>query len=372
VSVEYQGLYKKIFTFWEPEESLTPYLQLCLKTWERRLPQYEIIILNYSNLDNYIPAGTYDISLLKKFTLMMQKDAVMVAVLAEHGGIFMDADTIALRDIHPIIEKLNETEAVMFSTHCAFLAARPGSYMLKLWLKVIQNKMLSIPDDGQDLKNLPWDFIANSTLESAMDEIIMSNKLAGAIQKYAVDSWAGYLKDKTKKDDGKAFRGRALLYRISNFILARKRKMFFRTVYKKYLIMLDRVEYGFIPEAKYFPSRFMEPQEKYMQFWFANHGYEATKQALETNSKARCGALYPPLCGIVQLTNSATLRFRNWSFTNNHDIKEVFTNKQTLIGLHNSWTPQWYKDFSEKDVLEHDCLLSRILKHLLENQTAMQ
>jgi hypothetical protein len=25
---------------------------------------------------------------------------------------------------------------------------------------------------------------------------------------------------------------------------------------------------------------------------------------------------YPPLCGIVQLTNSVALRFRNWSFTN--------------------------------------------------------
>jgi hypothetical protein len=323
VSVEHQGRYKKIFTFWEPEESLTPYLHLCLKTWERRLPQYEIIILNYSNIDNYIPPGTYDISLLKKFTLMMQKDAVMVAVLAEQGGIFMDADTIALRDIQPIIEKLDETEAVMFSTHCAFLAARPRSYLLKLWLKNIQNKMLHLPDNGRDLKNLPWDFFSNSALESAMDEIIMSNKLAGAIQQYAVDSWAGYLKDKTKKGDRKSFRGRALLHRISNFVLARKRKMFFRTVYKKYLTMLDRVEYGFIPEARYFTSRFMEPQEKYWQFWFAS----------------------------------------------NHDVKEVFTDKQTLIGLHHSWTPQWYKDFSEMEVLEHDCLLSRTLKHLLENQT---
>jgi hypothetical protein len=33
------------------------------------------------------------------------------------------------------------------------------------------------------------------------------------------------------------------------------------------------------------------------------------------NPKASCGVLYPPLRGIVQLTNSATLRFRNWSFT---------------------------------------------------------
>jgi hypothetical protein len=100
--------------------------------------------------------------------------------------------------------------------------------------------------------------------------------------------------------------------------------MLFSTVYKKYLIMLDRVEYGYIPEARYFTSRFMEPQEKYWQFWFAS----------------------------------------------NHDMKEVFTDKQTLIGLYHSWTPLWYKDFSEKAVLEHDCLLSRTLNHLLENQTA--
>jgi hypothetical protein len=33
------------------------------------------------------------------------------------------------------------------------------------------------------------------------------------------------------------------------------------------------------------------------------------------NHKASCGVLYPPLCGIVQLANSDTLCFRNWSFT---------------------------------------------------------
>jgi len=41
------------------------------------------------------------------------------------------------------------------------------------------------------------------------------------------------------------------------------------------------------------------------------------KQITGMNPKASCGVLYPPLCGIVQLTNSAALRFRNWSFNNN-------------------------------------------------------
>ena len=164
-------------------------------------------------------------------------------------------------------------------------------------------------------------FFANSALESAMNEIIMSNKFVSAIQKYTVDKWACYLKEKTKKDGVETFRGRELLHRISNSVLARKRNLLFSTVYKRYLTMLDRIEYGFIPEAKYFKSKFMEPQEKYRQFWFAN----------------KC------------------------------DIKNVFTDKQSVIGLHHSWTPQWYKDFSEKDVLEHDCLLSKTLKYLMDD-----
>src|ERR1035437_4501639 len=48
---------------------------------------------------------------------------------------------------------------------------------------------------------------------------------------------------------------------------------------------------------------------------YSNHGYKTSKQALETDSAASCGLIYPPLCGIVQLTNAAALRFWNSSFT---------------------------------------------------------
>ena len=40
-----------------------------------------------------------------------------------------------------------------------------------------------------------------------------------------------------------------------------------------------------------------------------------SKASFGNSAAASCGLLYPPLCGIVQLTNSAALRFRNWSFT---------------------------------------------------------
>jgi TonB family protein len=46
-----------------------------------------------------------------------------------------------------------------------------------------------------------------------------------------------------------------------------------------------------------------------------NHGYEPQSK-LWKYFAASCGFLYPPLRGIVQLTNSVALRFRNWSFNN--------------------------------------------------------
>jgi len=48
--------------------------------------------------------------------------------------------------------------------------------------------------------------------------------------------------------------------------------------------------------------------------WLVNHGY-GPQSKLWKYFAASCRVLYPPLRGIVQLTNSNTLRFRNWSFT---------------------------------------------------------
>jgi len=66
---------------------MTPYLELCRKTWERKLPDYKIVFLDYSNIGLYLPEGTYDMNLLRRFRLMLQKDAIMVAVLKEHDGL---------------------------------------------------------------------------------------------------------------------------------------------------------------------------------------------------------------------------------------------------------------------------------------------
>jgi hypothetical protein len=62
------------------------------------------------------------------------------------------------------------------------------------------------------------------------------------------------------------------------------------------------------------------------------------EQALETDSGVWYGVLYPPLRGIVQLTNSDTLRFRNWSFT----IKGAHLDYFGLTGDYNKDAPKFF------------------------------
>ena len=49
-----------IFTFGEPKNTIPMYLELCLKTLEKYLPEYEIVVFNYSNLFEWIEKDTFD------------------------------------------------------------------------------------------------------------------------------------------------------------------------------------------------------------------------------------------------------------------------------------------------------------------------
>jgi hypothetical protein len=53
----------------------------------------------------------------------------------------------------------------------------------------------------------------------------------------------------------------------------------------------------------------------------------------------------------------------SFCFDENRDVGDVISAHPTIIGLHNSWTPDWYKALSVQDVLNHNSLLSRTLAY---------
>ena len=85
---------RRIFTFWEPKSNMPGYLHLCMRTWSKFLPDYEVVVCDYDNLDNYLSKKTISEILCKQMSLPQQADCIRVALLKKYGGIWLDADTI--------------------------------------------------------------------------------------------------------------------------------------------------------------------------------------------------------------------------------------------------------------------------------------
>jgi hypothetical protein len=297
----------RIFTFWEPRGAIPPYLSLCLRTWKKALGAYEIIMLNYANLGDWLDGAHYARDVFRRLSMPIQKDAIMVWVLRRHGGVFMDLDTIAVADIAPLLRVVGNSELAMFSGHLAALIARPNARILQMWSDRIDEKLTEL-DRGPSPEEVPWDFTGNSVHMEVLEMLIDRHEDKPLLMAMAdrVVAWTSL----------KSWRNR----RLRDHILWRRRDLYFKGPYRKHLVELDRVGLGFMPELLYYPAKRCDPLFKYQSYWFESDA----------------------------------------------DLDTAILPRQTLIGLHNGCTPVWYKRLSEAEVLAHRCLLSRTLKHLLE------
>ena len=305
-----------IFTFWEPRDKVTPYLQLCRETWDKRLADHEIVVLDYSNLGNYLAAGVFDLAALERVPLAMQKDAVMVAVLHRHGGLFMDMDTLIVDDIAPVLQTLRRTGVVMFAQHLAFVAARPGAALMTPWLDGVGKNLTRIANGETDPATVPWDYLGNAPLTSAYFDLLDRSRLLRMIRRSAIGRRCWPSASATPRT---AFSGpmmgptRAPLWK-------RAARAIVGASFSDQLIMLDRSSYGFIAESRDGTAIPISSKEQYLRFWFEEEG----------------------------------------------DTDKVLRPGTSVIGLHHGWTPAWYREFSRDEVLAHGCLLSRTLARLLD------
>ena len=290
-----------IFTFWEPRGSMVPYLELCMDTWAQRLPGFQIVVLDYSNLDDWIDPATFDSSTLRSLSYPMQKDVVLTAVLSRHGGIFMDIDTIVVGDLSPVLEGLRHSEVVTFARHMAVVGAQQGSSFMAQWLERNRRQLWTLGNEGHPPTGLRWDFVGNSTFEQALDDQADGALLAGLLRKESVDGTR---------------RASPLLGRLHSRL---------RSVWQRSLngrrglhTSLDRNRYSFTPEHLRYRSRRMGPDDKYRRFWFRT----------------------------------------------DLDLDEVLFEGQPVILLHNSWTPAWYSALTHEELRQDSTLLSRTLRHL--------
>ena len=173
---------KLIFSFWEPRNKLPGYLNLCIQTWKKFLPEYEIVILDYSNLDDWLGKNCFDSVLYEKFSITKQSDAIRCALLQKYGGIWMDCDTIITSENIRIILDY-KASFTLIGNHIAFISAEKESPILTYWLKCIKQRLrfykeytahpglgfllffkygFKYPKLAKNIEN--WDFLGNGIL----------------------------------------------------------------------------------------------------------------------------------------------------------------------------------------------------------------
>ena len=166
---------KKIFSFWEPRRKIPEYLLLCIKTWKKYLPEYEINIFDYKNIRYYLGETLFSNIICKKLPLPIQADAIRVALLKRFGGIWMDADTIITNG--EFLKPLENYELVMLGEeevkqqNIGFIFASKHSSIINEWLKEIIKRINIYKQINHNLKKkrkkfkVKWNYLGNDIID---------------------------------------------------------------------------------------------------------------------------------------------------------------------------------------------------------------
>lgn len=132
---------KRIFCFWEPRERIPAYLGLCMRTWKKFLPDYQVVLLDYSNLQDWILEDDLDVRTLKCLKMAQQADAIRAAVLFRHGGIWMDLDTIiTLPNCRVLLPEAGKF--TLINKHIAFISVDGAGHPIAAeWLRNVQRRL---------------------------------------------------------------------------------------------------------------------------------------------------------------------------------------------------------------------------------------
>ena len=238
----------KIFTFWEPKEKIPAYIKLCMQTWKKFLPEYEIIIVDYSTLEKYLGKNFFDDILYKDFPLMLQADAIRCALLKKHGGIWIDADTIITSN--EINNYLNiSSKFVLIGYHVAFIKADKDCSILNSWIKLIRNRINFYKNNKNTLLYVIGKFIKKlQNFNFPGSNILFRNKLLYKLEKFLHTEL--FLRMKRWN-----YFGNDILRKV--------------LVNNKNFFSIDRIKIKALPEEIY-KDKIKNSEENYRNFYFRN------------------------------------------------------------------------------------------------------
>lgn len=165
-----------LWTFWEnaPGKSMPPYLLMCHEVLTRQCQSADVRLVTPSELPELLgdlPINFDRLNVRGKLGphLAQKADYIRLALLKRYGGIWLDADCIALSDVaEPVTEFLNQFEFVcMRKTNTTglvsngFLASRPNGVIISQALEQVTRILV---DADKEQKPIEWNALGSSIL----------------------------------------------------------------------------------------------------------------------------------------------------------------------------------------------------------------
>ena len=108
---------KIIWSYWDQGIKSSPLIvKKCFKNWKKYNPDWDINILNDSNINQYI--NTYHIDTINKENSSVQKksDMIRFLLLIKYGGVWLDSSIILTESLEWIqnINRIHNSEVIIF------------------------------------------------------------------------------------------------------------------------------------------------------------------------------------------------------------------------------------------------------------------
>lgn len=142
---------KKVHYIWlggKPKDKLT---EICLLTWKDKMPEYEFIEWNESNLDldKMAKESEYFAECRKRKLYAFMADYLRIKIIYEQGGIYIDTDVQAVKSLNPLLKKdllLGYEECTIDKVNkqigTGFIAAEKGNWFIKKVYDFYHNEIM--------------------------------------------------------------------------------------------------------------------------------------------------------------------------------------------------------------------------------------
>jgi len=148
-----------IWTYWDYPKGPDYLVQLNLDTWRKWAPEMKLVLINESNIRQYVPDCPDEFFRLPYAAA--KSDFVRASLLYHHGGVYMDTDFMLLGPLREVLQNLEDNDIVSYSsapqedTACLgreyssnWLAGKKGNVFHKTWWDNMKFKLTRMCDEG--------------------------------------------------------------------------------------------------------------------------------------------------------------------------------------------------------------------------------